>query len=126
MPLGNDVYSLKPVSYYPAAEPFTLAIGRMNADVHASECMIVMRRWQLNHRGLPRGLILAVKEAGLKGIPIDPFDGKPMRVAMLGSPPVIYSVGKDGRDDEGQKDSKYDTLPGDLLFRMPEVEHRRR
>jgi hypothetical protein len=98
----------------------------MNATVRASECMIVMRRWQLNHGGLPRTLSVAVKEADLKGIPIDPFDGKPMRVALLGSPPVIYSVGRDGRDDEGQKDSKYDTVPGDLLSRMPEVEPRRR
>ena len=126
MPLENDVYSRKLSELLPPLEPFTRAIGRMNAVVHASECMIVMRRWQLNHRGLPRGLILAVKEAGLKGIPTDPFDGKPMRVALLGSPPVIYSVGKDGRDDEGRKDSKYDTLPGDLLFRMPEVEPRSR
>jgi hypothetical protein len=126
IPRGDDVYSRMLNELDPAVESLTAAIGRMNAIVRASECMLVMRRWQLNHRGLPRTLVLAVKEAGLKGIPIDPYDGKPMRVALLGSPRVVYSVGRDGRDDEGQKDSKFDTVPGDLLYRMPEVEQPRR
>ena len=30
--------------------------------------------------------------------------------------------GKDGRDDGGQRDSIYDTQPGDLLYRMPPVQ----
>jgi hypothetical protein len=100
---------------------FSQSTGRMIVHLRATECMIVMRRWQLTHRGLPRTLAVPVKDAGLKAIPIDPFDGQPMRVALLGSPPVVYSVGKDGRDDGGQQDSKYDTQPGDLLYRMPPV-----
>jgi hypothetical protein len=101
---------------------FSQSTGRMIANLRATECMIVMRRWQLKHRGLPRALAVPIKEAGLKAIPIDPYDGQPMRVALLGSPPVVYSVGKDGRDDGGQQDSKYDTQPGDLLYRMPPVQ----
>jgi hypothetical protein len=122
---GNDQFSRLLATIEPSIEPVTRAIGRMDATIRASECMIVMRRWQLTHRGLPRALTLAVKEAGLKAIPVDPYDGKPMRVAVLGSPRVIYSVGKDGRDDGGQKDSKYDTLLGDLIYHMPEIEDRR-
>ena len=101
---------------------FSQSTGRMIVHLRATECMIVMRRWQLTHRGLPRTLAVPVKEAGLKAVPIDPYDGQPMRVALLGSPPVIYSVGKDGRDDGGQQDSKFDTQPGDLLYRMPPVQ----
>jgi hypothetical protein len=122
MAKGNDQFSRLLATIQPRVDAFTRGIGRLDATIRASECMIVMRRWQLTHRGLPRALAVAVKEAGLKAIPTDPYDGKPMRVAVLGSPRVIYSVGKDGRDDGGQKDSRYDTLPGDLLYRMPEVE----
>ncbi len=64
---------------------------------------------------LARALTMAAKEAGLRSIPLDPYDGRPMRLALLESPPLIYSVGKDGRDDGGRKDSRFDTLPGDLL-----------
>jgi hypothetical protein len=126
-PKGDDLYSEVVRAIRGAVElaSFTQQIARMNASLHASECMIVMRRWQLKHRGLPRALAVPVKDAGLKSIPTDPYDGQPMRVALLGSPPVVYSVGKDGRDDGGQKDSKYDTQPGDLLYRMPLVQARR-
>ena len=106
----------------PAVLSFVQAMGRTSTTLHATECLIVMRRWQLTHRGLPRALAVAVKEAGLKAVPTDPYDGKPMRMAVLDGQPVVYSVGKDGRDDGGQKDSKYDTQPGDLIYRMPSAE----
>jgi hypothetical protein len=50
----------------------------------------------------------------------------PMRLAVIGGEPVIYSVGKDGKDDGGLKDSDRDMRPaGDLLYRLPPVEDRR-
>ena len=67
---------------------------------------------------MPRVLTVAAKEAGLKAVPTDPYDGKPMRTAVFDGQTVVYSVGKDGRDDGGQKDSIYDTKPGDLIYRM--------
>ncbi len=45
-----------------------------------------------------------------------------MRLAVVEGQPVVYSVGKDGRDDGGQKDSKYDTQPGDMIYRLRPVE----
>ena len=119
-PLGHMIALLGP-----AMVPFVQATGRTTATLHATECLIIMRRWELNHRGLPRVLTVAVKEAGLKAIPTDPYDGRPMRMAVVNGQPVVYSVGKDGRDDGGQKDSKYDTLPGDLIYRLTPAEPRR-
>jgi hypothetical protein len=43
-------------------------------------------------------------------------------VAVILGGPVVYSVGKDGHDDGAQADSKFDTQPGDLIFRMPLVD----
>ena len=87
---------------------------------------MALRRWQLTHRSLPRSLSNAIKDAGLKSIPIDLYDGKPLRFVVLGGEPVVYSVGRDAKDDGGRKDSKYDMQPGDLLYRLPAIEERRR
>jgi hypothetical protein len=106
-------------------EVFSRATGRVTATLHAAECLIVMRRWQLTHRGLPRALLVPAREAGLKAIPTDPYDGNPMRVGALEGQPVVYSIGKDGHDDGAQQDSKFDTQPGDLIYRMPPVQARR-
>ncbi len=47
-------------------------------------------------------------EAGLTTVPIDPYDGKPLRLSIVGGQLVIYSVGKDGKDDGGRVDSDFD------------------
>jgi len=54
-------------------------------------------------------------------VPIDPYSGKPLRMAIVDGEPVIYSIGKDGRDDGGRIDSRGDRSPGDQVFRLPPV-----
>lgn len=122
---GDDLLSRKLGEFVPTVLAFAQSNSRMTASLHATECFVVMRRWQLTHRGLPRALAVAAREAGLKAVPTDPYDGKPLRMAVLDGQPVVYAVGKDGRDDGAQKDSRYDTLPGDLIYRMPTVQERR-
>jgi hypothetical protein len=100
--------------------------SRAKATLRANECLIAFRRWQLNHRASPGSLLIAVKDAGLKSVPTDPYDGKPIRLVTLGGEPVVYSVGRDGKDDGGQKDSKNDAQTGDLLFRLPAIEEQRK
>ncbi len=106
-------------------EPLARATSRARATLRATECLVAVRRWQLTHRGLPRSLLIAVMDAGLKSVPTDPYDGKPMRLVTLGGEPVVYSIGRDGKDDGGQKDSKNDIYAGDLLYRLPAIEERR-
>jgi hypothetical protein len=103
-------------------ESIVRATSRARTTVRASECLVAMRRWQLTHRDLPRSLLIAAKDAGLKSVPIDPYDGKPMRLVSVNGEPVIYSVGRDGKDDGGEKDSKNDAQAGDLLYRLPAIE----
>jgi hypothetical protein len=106
---------------------FVQALAHAKATVRAMECWAALRRWELSHRGRPpRELVSATKAAGLKDVPVDPYDGKPMRLAILNGRPIIYSVGKDGRDDGGQIDSKQDVQPsGDLIYRPESTEARR-
>ena len=61
----------------------------------------------------------AIQGSQLKAVPVDPFDGKPMRLTALDGQPVVYSVGRDGKDDGGQIDSDRDQRPsGDLIDRL--------
>jgi hypothetical protein len=95
------------------------------ATLRAMECWAALRHWQLSHRGRsPRELASATKGAGLKTVPADPYDGKPLRMATLNGRTIIYSVGKDGKDDGGQRDSLFDTKPGDLIYRPSAKEER--
>jgi hypothetical protein len=107
-------------------EPIIRAPSRAQATVHANECLVALRRWQLTHRELPRSLLIAVKDAGLKSVPTDPYDAKPLRFVVLGGEPVVCSVGRDRKDDGRLKDSKYDAYAGDLLYRRPAVEEHRK
>jgi len=100
------------------------AAGRIGATRHASECLIALRRWQLTHGGAtPRDLATAFRGAGMPAVPPDPFDGKPMRLVLVAGKPVVYSVGKDGRDDGGLQDSDGDRHGGDLIFRQSPPVH---
>ncbi len=122
---GSDLLSvLTGGILQPAIEPLLRATSRAVATVHATECLVALRRWQLTHHASPTSLLVAVKDAGLKAIPTDPYDGKPLRHVIIRGAPVVYSVGRDGKDDGGQKDSKLDVQAGDLLYRLPAVEER--
>lgn len=113
------------------AQPDTLAtdvrgIARGTTVLRGTEGLLALRRWQLTHRAPPRDLAAAVKGTALKGVPVDPYDGKPMRMVLLDNQPAVYCIGRDGRDDGGQKDSDRDIKPaGDWIFRLPAPQARR-
>jgi hypothetical protein len=75
-----------------------------------------MTRFRLDHGKLPSGLDELVPKY-LESIPADPFDGKPLRLAVKEDRRIIYSVGPDGVDDGGVdihgKEGK-----GDVIFTL--------
>ncbi len=93
-------------------------LAKSTASLHGLESLAAVRRWQIAHKSLPRNLAAACREAGLKTVPIDPFSGQPIKFVIDGGQPVVYSVGKDGKDDGGKVDSKNDSQPGDLIYRL--------
>jgi ABC-type transport system involved in multi-copper enzyme maturation permease subunit len=76
----------------------------------AALASVAVEKFRLRHAGeLPRSLSELVPDF-LPALPIDPFDGKPMRYKIRGSSPVakgstggycIYSIGSNGIDDQG-------------------------
>jgi len=62
---------------------------------------IALKRFQLRHGKLPETLNELAPEF-LRAVPIDPFDGKPLRYrSNADGTYLLYSVGEDGKDDGG-------------------------
>jgi hypothetical protein len=62
----------------------------------------------------------------IAAVPLDPFDGQPLRYRRLPDGVVVYSVGPDRQDNGGELDRADPKRPGsDLGCRLWDVKHRR-
>jgi RNA polymerase sigma factor (sigma-70 family) len=103
-----------------AFSSFTQALAKAKARMRIAQGLVTVRRWQLVHNGqVPPSLEAAAKEAGLAAVPVDPFDAHPIRFAVVGGQPTVYSIGQDGRDDGGKVDNARTPEQGDVLLRLP-------
>jgi hypothetical protein len=94
-------------------------IRRGKAWVRGTECLIALRRWQLEHREAPPSLETLVKAAGMDKVPLDPYSDQPLLLGSVAGTPVIYSVAVDGKDDKAQVEWKFaPNQPGDFIFRL--------
>jgi hypothetical protein len=120
--LDGSFYSKLPAILLPAARSCGEAEARAKAYVRCTTCLIALRMWMDRTHQVPADLDTVVKAAGLPKVPIDPYSGEPLRLAIVDGKPVIYSIGKDGRDDGGKFDSSDDRKPGDQTYRLPAIE----
>jgi len=96
----------------PGTSRFLDAAVRATASNHATDAVIAVERFQRAHGRLPAKLEELVPKY-LPQVPIDPFDGQPLRYVLRNQQYVIYSVGEDGVDNGGQGN---DAGQPDLLF----------
>jgi hypothetical protein len=95
------------------------AFLRSQAALRGTQCLVALRRWQLEQRQPPKDLQAVAKAAGMSGVPIDPYSDQPMRMATIQGQPVIYSVGPDEKDDQAQPaqfDQNSKMFQGDFVF----------
>jgi hypothetical protein len=85
------------------------------AQLLLSETALAVERYRLaNHDQRPATLQDLVP-ACLPAVPVDPFDGRPIRYHRFSKGYLVYSIGEDGVDDGG-KEWNTDTKTGDLTF----------
>ena len=90
--------------------------------MRVTEGLVAVRRWQLDHGGAPPpSLAVAMTEAGWPRVPIDPYDDRPIRFAVVDAQPTVYSIGQDGRDEGGMIDNTRSPANGDVLLRLPKT-----
>jgi hypothetical protein len=86
---------------------------RIIAQLDCARTALGVGRFRLAEGRLPESLEALVPKF-IEAVPIDPFDGKPLRYKRLEKGYTIYSVGEDGEDNGGiskskvQKDEKFD------------------
>ena len=84
---------------------------------------IAATRYRLDHGSLPARLADLVPNY-IDAVPLDPFDGNPLRLTTKGGQWTVYSISVDGRDDGGTPeayDQKTRDYVGDITFTLPAV-----
>jgi hypothetical protein len=84
----------------PAVSAAGAADARGEAWRELTDAALAARRYHLQHGKLPQTLVDLTPDF-LPRVPIDPFDGQPLRLLVQDDKLVIYSIGKDRRDDGG-------------------------
>jgi hypothetical protein len=109
----------------PAVLKVAEASLRSRAELRCAAVALAAERYRLAHGSWPESLEQLTPRF-LAKVPLDPFDGKPLRYRRLADGVVVYSVGLDGKDNGGQVDRKRTAAPGtDLGFFLWDVGKRR-
>jgi hypothetical protein len=102
----------------PALDKIFEATVRNRTRLAGTQALITVRRYILTHSAPPPDRETAVREAGLAGVPTDAYSGQPIRFKLVNGKPIVYSVGRDQKDDGGATDAKFESQPGDYIFRL--------
>lgn len=83
-----------------SASDIVISDCRTRAVLRTAAVALAVERFRRVKQRWPASLEEIPKDS-LGAIPVDPFDGKPLRYKHLEDGVVVYSVGTDGRDDSG-------------------------
>lgn len=102
----------------PAANRILTAAARADATdqlVHAAKACVA---YQENAKGKYPERLEDLVPKYLEKLPLDPFDGKPLRMKKGDKGLILYSVGPNLKDDGGIR-AKGNIMEGDLVFQLP-------
>jgi hypothetical protein len=108
---GNDLLASM---VFPAISRMFETCAIAEANDACAQTAVAMTRYRLVHGTLPLRLNDLVP-AYLDTVPIDPFDGKPLRLIVKSDRSIIYSIGPNGLDNGGVK---IDRGKGDVIFTL--------
>ena len=84
----------------PAFERIAQIDLRVAAGVDCARVALAIERYRLARGSLPKELADLVPRY-IDKVPIDPFDGKPLRYKLTEPGYIVYSIGEDGTDEGG-------------------------
>jgi len=118
---GNFLYL-----YMPAAIKVSEGHLRSQAELGCMSALLAAERYRLKHGRWPESLAALVPEF-LAEVPVDPFAAGPIQLRRLPDGLVIYSVGRDGKDNNGAFNrERATTIDTDLGFRLWDPAERRK
>ena len=109
----------------PPALKVAEASHRTRTELRCAVVALAVERYRRANDKWPDSLDQLVP-GQLKSVPLDLYDGKPLRYKRLEDGVLIYSVGPDGKDDGGKINRKDLVAPGtDMGFRLWNPDRRR-
>lgn len=109
----------------PAMSKMGEAFRRKHATLRCTIVALVAERYRRENKGWPETVDQLCPKY-LSAVPLDPFDGKPLRYRRIKDAVVIYSIGQDGVDNGGNFDLEHPASPGfDIGVRLWDVAKRR-
>lgn len=103
----------------PALDRCFESMTRADANRRLAEIALAMCRYRAKNGKYPENLDILVPDF-IAFVPLDPFDGKPMRLKQTEGELIIYSIGPDGIDNGGAAYDK-ETKKGDIIFELPQA-----
>ena len=83
--------------------------ARALAALANAQAAVALERWRLAHPGRLPDTLAELVPAYLTAVPLDPYDGQPVRYQKLPVGYVVYSVGT-GWTDQGERSGSAITL----------------
>jgi hypothetical protein len=109
----------------PALSKLAVRFREDQAVLRGAVVGLALERYRLDKGRWPKELTELAPDY-LPAVPLDPFDGRPLRYRPLADGVIVYSVGPDGQDDGGVLNRKNTIAVGtDLGFRLWDVTARR-
>ena len=102
--------------FFPSMLKALAAATRAETTESCARVAVAMTRYRLDH-GAPPTKLDQLVPAYLDTVPIDPYDGNPLRLNAVGGALVIYSIGPDGMDNGGVPIDER-TGQGDIIFTL--------
>ncbi len=110
----------------PAVSKAGEACRRKKAQVRCLMVLLAVERYRLKKGAWPGKLEEVVAAGLLASVPLDPYDGKPLRYVKRGDGVTVYSIGPDKADNGGTIDRSRPLDPGvDQGYRLWDVKGRR-
>lgn len=110
--------------FLPTVDSMLKAVLRTVAEMRFTMTALAVERYRLKHGHWPVRLDHLVPEF-LPAVPLDPYDGKPLRYGRRDEGVIVYSVGQDLSDNGGHFDRLKPGQNGnDMGFRLWDVERR--
>jgi hypothetical protein len=97
----------------------TFTVGQQHlARCESARVALAALRYKAKHGRLPADLAALVPAGFLKAVPLDPFDGQPLRYKADDAGLIVYALGENGKDDGGATQQPADGKPLDIGFRV--------
>jgi hypothetical protein len=110
----------------PALQKVAQSNQRNQTRLRTAICAIAAERFRQEHKRWPHSLAELTDGKYLSSVPVDPYDGKPLRCKELPDGFIVYSVGPDETDNGGVMNREHPLEKGtDIGFQLWNPEHRR-